>query len=117
MATTTLGTQHMQPAEDIHAADNQPHEHVLASQPEYEIPDTKSGVRVDPDAAMASARFKKGDVVHKPVFVNGLRSKGVFTIYDRRPNPAGYVEYKLKNVYDMRVESGWTREKELKPGN
>ncbi|USP73360.1 hypothetical protein yc1106_00634 [Curvularia clavata] len=119
MATTTFDSQHMQAAENIPAvmADDQPHEEYLASLPDDTIPDTKSGVRVDPGAAMASARFKKGDVVQKPIFVNGMRTKGVFTIYDRRLNPAGYVEYRLKNFYDLKVESGWTREKELKPGS
>ncbi|USP74753.1 hypothetical protein yc1106_02027 [Curvularia clavata] len=81
------------------------------------VPDTKSAMRMDLGSVMASARFSKGDVVQKPIFVNGMRTKGVFTIYDRRRNPAGYVEYRLKNFYDLKVESGWTREKELKPGS
>lgn len=74
MATTTLGTQHMQPAEDIHAADNQPHDEFLASQPEYEIPDTKSGVRVDPDAAMVSSGFS---ITHAMPSHNALGKRAV----------------------------------------
>ena len=56
MATTTFDSQHMQAAENIPAvmADDQPHEEYLASLPDDTIPDTKSGVRVDPGAAMVS---------------------------------------------------------------
>ncbi|EOA89589.1 hypothetical protein ACJQWK_02691 [Exserohilum turcicum] len=130
MATSTL--QHHQPiqADDMpspvlpsppHGADHQPHDDYVASSLQDatpdEIPDTKSGVRVDPAAAMASARFRKGDVVQKPVLANGMRTKGVFTVYNRRISSAGYVEYQLKSVYNLQVESGWTREKELKPGS
>jgi type VI protein secretion system component Hcp len=51
------------------------------------------------------------------VFANGERTKGVFTVYDRKYNPArGYFEYQLRDVYTMKMVSGWTREKELKPG-
>lgn len=46
-----------------------------------------------------------------------MRTKGVFTVYNRRISSAGYVEYQLKSVYNLQVESGWTREKELKPGS
>jgi hypothetical protein len=57
MATDTLQGQPMQAAEDIYAADDQPHEDYLPSQPEDAIPDSKSGVRVDPDAAMVSSEL------------------------------------------------------------
>jgi hypothetical protein len=103
--------------------------------PEDAIPDTKSGVRLRPDPAFVglitstfkpgilttfqqSARFNKGDRVHKPVFANGVRSNGLFTIYNRRYNPTGYFEYQLKDFYTLKLEGGsWTREKDLKPGS
>lgn len=56
MATTTFQGHYVQAAEDIPPvmADDQPHEERVASLPEDAIPDTKSGVRVDPAAAMVS---------------------------------------------------------------
>jgi hypothetical protein len=66
----------------------------------------------------ASARFRKDDLVHKSVFANGMRSKGVYTIYKSRFNAQGrFVEYQLKNVYTDKVDGSWTRERDLKPGS
>jgi hypothetical protein len=66
----------------------------------------------------ASARFSKGEVVNKPVFANGTRSKGVYTIYDCRSNTRGrFIEYQLKDIYTNRVDGSWTREKDLKRGS
>jgi hypothetical protein len=54
-------------------------------------------------------------MVQKPVFANGERTRGVFTVYASRYNTAkGYFEYQLRNFYTTQMESGWTREKELK---
>jgi hypothetical protein len=54
-------------------------------------------------------------MVQKPVFANGERTRGVFTVYASRYNTAkGYFEYQLRDFYTTQMESGWTREKELK---
>ncbi|KAI4693181.1 uncharacterized protein J4E88_001552 [Alternaria novae-zelandiae] len=84
--------------------------------PEDAAPQTKASVNPDPNAAEPVARFSKGEVVRKPVFANGERTTGVFTVYDRKFNRAkGYHEYQLREVYSLEMASGWTREKDLKP--
>ncbi|KAF1934751.1 hypothetical protein EJ02DRAFT_167248 [Clathrospora elynae] len=110
MATNTLEEQPVQATEN----------ESMDVSSEDAVPDTKSGVRVDPNAALQSARFKKGDLVHMPVFANGMRTKVVFTIYDRKYNTrGGYVEYQLKNVFTMELHSrgAFIREKDLKAGS
>ncbi|KAF2129889.1 hypothetical protein P153DRAFT_385121 [Dothidotthia symphoricarpi CBS 119687] len=81
------------------------------------VPDVKSGVRVDPNAAMQSARFRKTDVVHMSQISNGVRTKGVFTVYKAQYNVrGGYVEYQLIDYLTggMHKNGAWIREKDLK---
>jgi len=105
---TTLQEQPVQTVED---------EYTSAAS-EDDIPETKASVTVNPNPAASTARFSKNQVVQKPVFANGERTKGVFTIYASRYNSAkGYYEYQLRDFYTTQMTSGWTREKELKPGS
>jgi len=84
--------------------------------PEDAAPQTKANVNPDSNPDEPTARFSKGEVVRKPVFANGERTTGFFTVYDRRFNRARrYHEYQLQDIYSMEMASGWTRERELKP--
>lgn len=64
----------------------------------------------------ATARFKKGDLVHKPVMVNGARTKVTYTICADRYSSQGWFEYQVRNFHTNKLEGGWVREKELKAG-
>ncbi|KAF1839784.1 hypothetical protein BDW02DRAFT_10124 [Decorospora gaudefroyi] len=104
MATTAVEDQPVQAAECEYIAEDA-------------RPETKADVRInDEDPALSRARFKKGDVVQMPVVCNGIRSKGVYTVYDRRLSKKGWFEYQLKDVYTLKVDRSWTRENVLKPG-
>lgn len=105
----------------------------MDSSSEYHIPETKSSVsnKKVPNTvsqlfsgysqyiltiSQPDPRFKKGDLVHRPVIVNGKRTKVAYTVYTSRYNPGGYTEYQVTNVYTNKLESVWIREKELKAG-
>ncbi|OAL46256.1 hypothetical protein IQ07DRAFT_647864 [Pyrenochaeta sp. DS3sAY3a] len=107
MSTNQLETQ---PVQEVFADS-------LNEQQEDAIPDVKSGVRVDPNAALQSARFFKGDLVHMSQIVNGQRVKGVYTVSVSQYNSrGGYIEYQLLDALTEKLykNGAWVREKDLK---
>ncbi|KAL6707393.1 hypothetical protein ACN47E_004172 [Coniothyrium glycines] len=82
---------------------------------EHGMPDVKSGVRLDKNAELQRARFFKNDIVHMSLVTNGQRSRGQYTILDRRYNGrGGYVEYQLIGTLTQQLFGSWVREKDLK---
>ncbi|KAF1844079.1 uncharacterized protein K460DRAFT_408385 [Cucurbitaria berberidis CBS 394.84] len=81
------------------------------------LPDVKSGMSLDANPAIQSARFFKGDIVHMPQFLNGQRTKGSFIVDKSQYNSrGGYVEYQLLDPLTggLHKNGAWIREKELK---
>jgi serine/threonine protein kinase len=65
-----------------------------------------------------STKFKKGHIVYKAVVEDGRERMGVFRVHATRYNSAkGYHEYQLQDLLTRQIESGWTREKDLKSGD
>lgn len=65
-----------------------------------------------------STKFRKGDIVRKAVVENGRKKMVVFSVHATRYNSTnGYHECQLQDIYTLQIESGWTREWDLKPGN
>ncbi|KAI8939316.1 hypothetical protein NX059_003106 [Plenodomus lindquistii] len=116
MSTNEVDIQSV-PAE-VYSAE-EPHNEYQDAPSDDEGPLTKSGVTVDVNALMQSAKFKKGQIVHMSVTVNGVHDKGIFRIHKARYNDRqGACEYQLadestgKHVYD---KGRWYRESSLKP--
>jgi serine/threonine protein kinase len=107
----------------------------LESFPRIQIPNTTSNATGGADVQEPQAssgkgftrtdkwpvpKFTGGQLVHKAVFANGRREKGVFTIFATRRNGAhGYYEYQLQDSNtELIADAGdWTHERDLDSGD
>lgn len=61
-------------------------------------------------------RFNKRDIVHRSEIVNGVRTKGTYTVVKARRHSSGaYYEYQLVDSSNQPYKNGaWVREKDLR---